>query len=260
MIGLVDYHMHSILSDGYNTYEEMILVAIEKGLIEIGFTDHVCLKPTDWAMQLVDIPVMAEQINDLKKKYGAIINIRTGLEVDYIPGMEAEIKAIIESVPLDFVIGSVHFIDDWNFDTNKDLYGKWTNDNLYKQYFKLVQMATASDLFDIIGHIDIIKKFNIYPESNQYMLFDETIQLIKKHNLVVELNTGGLDRPCAEFTPSPEILKICYQHGVQVTLSSDAHRANQIARHYQTAIDLLKLTGYHEIVGFQNRTRKMIRI
>jgi len=62
MIGMVDYHTHTILSDGNDTYEEMIRVAISKGLDEIGFSEHVCLKPVEWAMRLVDIPVMTEQI------------------------------------------------------------------------------------------------------------------------------------------------------------------------------------------------------
>ncbi|MDP3435418.1 MAG: PHP domain-containing protein, partial [Bacteroidota bacterium] len=68
MIGMVDYHMHSILSDGKDSYEEMVRVAISKGLDEIGFSDHVCIKPVDWAISLIDIPVMTEQIMDLKIK------------------------------------------------------------------------------------------------------------------------------------------------------------------------------------------------
>ena len=260
MIGIVDYHMHSILSDGKDTYEEMIRVAIAKGLDEIGFSDHVCLKPVEWSIQLVGIPVMTEQILDLKQKYEDVIKIRYGIELDYFPGRETELKDIIESIPLDFVIGSVHFIDDWNFDCDQSLYGKWSNDELYEHYFGLIQQAASSGLFDTIGHLDIIKKFRVYPESNQDKLFEDTIKLIKENDLVVELNTGGVDRPCAEFTPGPKLLEMCFRHKVPVTLSSDAHRATQIARHYESAVALLSEIGYHEIVGFENRTRHMIRL
>src|SRR3989339_1147488 len=128
MIGMVDYHTHSILSDGKNSYEEMVRVAIAKGLDEIGFSDHVCLKPVDWAISLIDIPVMTEQILDLKLKYKRQIKIRYGIEMDYFPGVETELKELIESLPVDYVIGSVHFIGDWNFDTDQSLYGKWPND------------------------------------------------------------------------------------------------------------------------------------
>ncbi|MDP3433438.1 MAG: histidinol-phosphatase HisJ family protein [Bacteroidota bacterium] len=257
---MVDYHMHSILSDGRDSYEEMVRVAISKGLDEIGFSDHVCLKPVDWAISLIDIPVMTEQIMDLKIKYKNQIKIRYGIEMDYFPGSEKELKELIESLPVDYVIGSVHFIGDWNFDTDQSLYGKWPNDQVYGEYFELIQQAATSGLFDIIGHLDIIKKFRIYPESNQSKLFEDTIRIIKKHDLVVELNTGGIDRPCADYTPGPKLLEMCYRHNVPVTLSSDAHNANQIARHFESAINLLTQIGYQEIVGFKNRTRRMIRL
>jgi histidinol-phosphatase (PHP family) len=92
------------------------------------------------------------------------------------------------------------------------------------------------------------------------MLFDDTIRIIKEHNVVVELNTGGMDRPCAEYTPSPRLLEMCYNHHVPVTLSSDAHRVEHIARHYESAIELLKRIGFSEIVGFNNRIRRIIRL
>src|SRR5512135_2813339 len=102
MRGLVDYHMHSVLSDGSGSYEEMTLTAIEKGLVEIGFSDHVSLKPTQWSMQEIDLPVMTRQIEEIQEKYGHLINIRYGIELDYFPGMEEQMQAIINSLPLDY--------------------------------------------------------------------------------------------------------------------------------------------------------------
>lgn len=260
MIGMVDYHTHSILSDGNDPYEEMVRIAIEKGLDEIGFSDHVSPKLADWAIRLEDIPVMTTQILGLKAKYADRIKIRYGIELDYFPDYEKELKELIERIPLDYVIGSVHFIGDWNFDTDQSLYGKWPNDKLYEMYFGLVQKAAQSGLFDIIGHLDIIKKFRVYPENNQDKLFEETIKILKANNLVVELNTRAIEYPCAEFTPGPKLLEMCYKHHVPVTLSSDAHYAVQIARHYESALNLLSQIGYTEIVGFNNRIRRMIRI
>jgi len=259
-MGMVDYHMHSVLSDGQNTYEEMILSAIAKGIDEIGFSDHICLKPVEWSIRFEDIPVMTSQILDLKAKYKGQIKIGYGIELDYFPSREDELKEIIESIPVDYVIGSVHFIGNWNFDTDMSMYGKWSNDLLYEKYFHLIQQAAQSNLFDIIGHIDIIKKFRIYPETNQDLLFEDTIKVIKEHNLVVELNTGMLDRPCAEFSPGPRLLEICFKHNIPITLCSDAHRKDQIARHYDLAIEVLGQTGYKEITGFNNRIRRIIRL
>ncbi|MBA4409847.1 MAG: histidinol-phosphatase HisJ family protein [Bacteroidota bacterium] len=260
MMGIVDYHMHSVLSDGQNSYEEMVLASIAKGLDEIGFSDHVCLKPVEWAIRIEDIPVMTSQILDLKLKYEGQIKIKYGIELDYFPGREGELKELIESIPLDYVIGSVHFIGNWNFDSDQSLYGKWSNDKLYAKYFHLIQQAARSDLFDIIGHLDIIKKFRVYPETNQDLLFEDTLRIIKEHNLVVELNTGGLDRPCSEFYPGEKLLELCYKYNIPVTLGSDAHQMEQIARHYENAFELLAHIGYKEITGFNNRTRRLIRL
>ena len=91
-------------------------------------------------------------------------------------------------------------------------------------------------------------------------LVEETLKVIKDNNLVVELNTGGLDRPCAELTPSPYIVKRCYHHHIPMTISSDAHSTKQITRHYETGLGLMKKVGFEKIATFENRERKMIRI
>lgn len=260
MIGLADYHMHTVLSDGKGSHEEMVLSAMEKGLDEIGFSDHVCLKPVSWSINPMDLPVMTSHIQNLRQQYSDQIKIKYGIEMDYFPGQEAELLQIIESVPVDYVIGSVHFIGDWNFDTDKSLYGKWPNDELYAMYFRLIQQAATSGLFDVIGHLDIIKKFQVYPETDQEALFEETVRIIAQNHLVVELNTGGADRPCGEFTPSRRLLELCHRYNVDVTLSSDAHSPAQIARHYETAVDLLKEIGYVEITTFTQRERGKIRL
>ncbi len=260
MRGLVDYHTHSILSDGTTSYEEMVLAAIEKGLDEIGFSDHVCLKPVSWAMQEVDLPVMTSQIMEIREKYSHLIAIRYGIELDYFPGKEEQLFRIIHSLPLDYVIGSVHFIGDWNFDGDQSLYGKWSNDELYAIYFSLVQQAAASGLFDTLGHLDLVKKFSVYPETDQSLLYEETARIISRSGATVELNTGGLDRPCTEFYPGSQWLELLRAYDIPVTLSSDAHHPDQIARHYQQAVTLLKKTGYHQITTFHNRKKSATKI
>ena len=258
MTELTDYHMHSILSDGKDGYEEMIKAAVAKGFREIGFSDHLCLKPTRWAVSEVDIPVMTEQILELKAKYESSISIKYGVEVDYFPEMESEIYHQIKALPVDYVIGSVHFIGDWNFDTDQSLYGKWSNDRLYEMYFERLQMAARSSLFDIIGHLDLIKKFQVYPESDQTDLIKKTLEIIRDSKLVVELNTSGLDRPCADFLPSGSIIAQCYHHHIPVILSSDAHSKSQIGRHFNSGLSLLKKTGFTQLVRFNQRRRSFV--
>ncbi|HKM93391.1 MAG TPA: histidinol-phosphatase HisJ family protein [Prolixibacteraceae bacterium] len=257
---LVDYHMHTTFSDGNDSYLNYLKVARKKDLAEIGFTDHITLRPVDWSVQEIDYPVMRENLKNLCNDFSEDVQVRFGLEVDYFPEMEKEIREIISYFPVDYVIGSIHFIGDWNYDNDRSLYGKWTNDELYQQYFELVQKAAKSGLFDIIGHFDLIKKFQCWPENDQTNLYNETLKILKEADVVLELNTGGYDRPCAEFFPNRKILELALKHGIPVTLGSDAHKPEQVARHFDSAIELLKEIGYTKITRFRNRQRGEIII
>lgn len=257
---MVDYHMHTTFSDGKDNYLSYLEVARKKDLAEIGFTDHITLAPVDWCVEEVDFPVMRENLKNLCNNFSEDVQVRFGLEMDYFPGKEEDIKRIISYFPVDYVIGSVHFIGDWNFDSDKSLYGKWSNNELYRMYFELVQKAAKSGLFDVIGHFDLIKKMQCWPEDDQSLLYEETLKILKEANLVIELNTSGLDRPCGEFFPNREILSMACKLGVPVTLGSDAHSPDQVARHFDSAISLLKQVGYTKITRFRNRQRGEIEI
>lgn len=257
---LVDYHMHTNLSDGKNSYLAHIEEARKKDLSEIGFSDHVVLNPVSWRVSPIDYPVMRDNLQKLCAQFSEDVQIRFGLEVDYFPNREAEIKELIEQFPVDYVIGSVHFIDEWNFDSDQSLYGKWTNDELYNMYFERLQQAAKSRLFDIIGHLDLIKKFKCKPEHDQSNLYESTLKILKEADVAIELNTSGLDRPCGEFFPSRCILEKAFYYGLPITLGSDAHKASQVGRHFDLAIDLLKSVGYQKLSRFRNRKRSDINI
>ena len=254
-----DYHMHTTLSDGHNTHEEMVLAAIEKGFDEIGFSDHFCIKqPCKWAVGADEIAQLEKKVMEMKEKYGDRINILFGIEADYFNDMEAEIRESLQRFNFDYVIGSVHFLDDWNYDTDKSRYGEFSIDFLYEWYFRELQKAAKSGHFDIMGHPDLIKKFRIWPETSKAQLFEETAIIFAESGVAFEINTSGKDRPCGEFFPGPELLKAFYKAGVPVTFGSDSHRKEQIGRHFDEARTILNEIGYTNIVRFKNR--KMISV
>ena len=111
MIYRTDYHMHSTFSDGRSSPEEYIGAAIEAGLNEIGFSEHLTLfrDPEEWNMNPENIPAYINHLDRLRKQT-LNIKIRTGLEVDFFPGKEKEIRSFVEHLPLDYIIGSVHFM------------------------------------------------------------------------------------------------------------------------------------------------------
>lgn len=258
---LVDLHTHTYLSDGKDSHEEMVAAAIFKGINEIGFSDHISIKPIDWAMPIERADDMVKRVEAVRKSTNSqTIKIKQGAEVDYFVGHEQPIKELISSLPLDYVIGSVHFLDDWNFDTDISPYDEISIDRFYKQYFKVLQQSARSGLFDIIGHCDLAKKFRYYPSFSLDDLYSKTAQVFKETNVVVELNTSGRIKPCNEFYPSATFLQQLARYRVPITLGSDAHVEQNVGQFFDDAISELKALGYKEIVTFTQRKREYIKI
>ena len=121
-------------------------------------------------------------------------------------------------------------------------------------------MVFKSGLFDIIGHIDLAKKFAYYPSFNLTDIYLSTARVLKDFDIVFELNTSGMDKDCKEFYPSDKFLEILYKFGVPVTLGSDSHEINQLARYFDIAIEKLKRIGYNSLAVFSNRKRSFLHI
>lgn len=257
---LIDYHTHTFLSDGRDSHEQILQSAIFRGFSEIGFSDHVSVKPIDWALPVDRIDDMVSRVRALKDADTKGVSVKLGVEMDYFPDMEKSIQQVLQSMPLDYAIGSVHFIDDWNFDSDIAPYDAMDIDRFYQQYFRLVQLSAKSKLFDIIGHCDLAKKFAYYPSFNLDELYDQTAKIFKESDVVVEVNTSGKIKPCEEFYPSAQFLERLAHYKVPVTLGSDAHVEQNVGQFFDVAISALKALGYKEIASFSQRKRKMVSI
>lgn len=185
--------------------------------------------------------------------------ISVGVEADFFPGGEAELKAILDRYELDYVIGSVHFVEGWGFD-NPDFQSLFEGRDLlalYRQGFEYVKQAARSGIFDMIAHLDNLKVFNYRPEESQlYELYDDLAAALKAADVATEINTGLAYRyPVKEMCPSPALLARLHAHGVPITLSSDSHFPDDIGTLLDEAAQLAWQTGYREIVYFENRRR-----
>ena len=211
-------------------------------------------------MPLEEIPHMVSRINAVRNDENTSIKVKFGIEVDYFPDKENEIAETISSLDLDYVIGSVHFIDSWNFDTDIAPYDQIDINKFYRQYFRLVQQSALSGLFDIIGHCDLAKKFGYYPSFPLDELYDQTAMIFKKTDVVVELNTSGRIKPCNEFYPSIPFLQRLAHHKVPITLGSDAHVEQNVGQFFDEALMELKALGFKELVMFDKRERHSVKI
>lgn len=182
-----------------------------------------------------------------------------GVEADFFPGGEQELQALLAPYELDYVIGSVHFLDGWGFDNpeTKEKYEEKDLLALYLHFFEHLKQAAASGIFDIIAHLDNLKVFNYRPDEEKLLEgYDDVAAALKRANVATEINTGLAYRyPVKEMCPSPVFLSRLYAHGVPITLSSDSHFPDDIGTMLDDAVELARRTGYKEIVYFDKRKR-----
>jgi histidinol-phosphatase (PHP family) len=259
MVYKTDYHMHSIYSDGRSAPEDYIASAIAAGLSEIGFSEHLTLFKDleEWNMNPVNITPYINHIENLRDQIKNI-KIKIGLEVDFFAGKEEEIFAFLSPLPLDYIIGSVHYLGEKTVDFGPEFYEGKSIDRLFESYFHSVSSAVASGLFDIIGHCDLIRIYGFKPSSDQEPLYRMLAKTMKIHDVVFELNTNGRNRPLADFYPDRKFLHIFREENVPVCVNSDAHMPSRVGQYFDEAYELLRYVGFSEMAVFDKRVRHMV--
>lgn len=256
----IDYHMHTFLcGHASGKPEDYAEHALRLGLQEIGFSDHAPLVSHDdpsITMSFDELPHYHEMLEALKTQYAKKkLSIKIGIEADFIPGYEEKTKAILDAYPYDYVLGSVHFIGELAFDNpkQKDRLKTSNIDKVYSDYHTLLRKSAASGLFDIMAHVDLVKKFGDRPTKDMAAEIKETASIFKKSGVVIEINASGLRKPVKEIYPSLTDLLIYCQAGVPVTFGSDAHAPDEVGSGFKDALALAKKAGYREYVLFDKR-------
>ena len=258
-IPYADYHMHTPLcGHAVGSPQEYVRQGIQVGLKEMGFSDHAPMvhKPMPGVtMAFEELPTYQAMIEDVRKRFANQISIKIALESDYLPGYEAKTKAIIDAYPYDYIIGSVHFIDDWAFDdpATREYWKIHDVNEVYHKYYDLLRQSAKTGFFNIIGHADLPKKFGARPTIDLTDDIKATAKVFKENGVAVEINTAGLRKPIGEMYPAPNCLKIYREAGVPLTFGSDAHDPHDVGKDFNKAIDLAKSAGYNEYLTFKQR-------
>ena len=257
MLYKTDYHIHTCFSDGKAPPEDYIASAVAAGLSEIGFSEHLSLfrENQDWVMNPEKTSEYIAHIDSLKKKVSNI-SVRTGLEVDFFPGKEKELEFYLNKFDLDYRIGSVHYMGDKTVDLGPEFYEGKNIDKLIESYLENVITAVSSDLFDIIGHCDLIRIFGHRPSVNPEPLYRELARTMKKYDVVFELNTNGRNKTIGDFYPDRRFLNIFKEENVGVCVNSDAHMPSRVGQYFDEAYSLLREAGFKEMAIFEGRKRK----
>ncbi len=259
---MVDLHNHTPLCNhAQGKPQEYIKNAIKKGIKIYGFADHAPMEfDKKYRMSFNDMKNYENEINSLKKQYKDKIKILLGYEVDFTPTKYLDKRVLTADV--DYLIGSVHFLDNWGFD-NPEFIKEWEDrdvDDVYKEYFEYIEKMASSKLFQIVGHIDLVKVFGHKPKKNIKDIAKNAIKAIKKANMAVEINTAGLRKPVKELYPSDELFEMIIDEGIDITLSSDAHSPEQVGFGYEVALEKLKKFSVNKLVYFEKKQKHYIDV
>ncbi len=268
-----NYHTHTLYCDGKDPMPLYVQEAELKVLGQLGFSAHAPLPfENNFAITIEQMPAYIKEIDELKA--ATPVTLLKSLECDFIPGRSTPFADFKQTYGLDYIIGGVHlvkpvnsdelwFIDGPKRETYDDGLEKLFNHNIQKavtsfweQTFEMIE----TQKMDIIAHVDKIKMHNqnrFFQEDERWykVLTDKALQLIKSHNLIMEVNTRGIyKKRCDALYPSVEMLCKARKMDIPVVISSDAHQAKEIDLLFEVAYAVLRQCGYEYLMQFDPQT------
>lgn len=254
---MFDFHMHSRVSfDGHDRGEQMALAAKAVGLKEICFTDHLDYDP------LGKMGVLAFDTAAYNAEYDSLevpgLIIRRGMEFGMTADNVAQFKQDLQRRPFDFVLGSIHFVDDL------DVYFEefWAGKSVFqaeRRYLETtLECVQLHEDFDVLAHLTYIAKARCHPAprpvpfAEHRELIDEILRVLARKGKGLEINTSGADR-CGDFLPGAEYVRRFRELGGEiVTIGSDAHTSDRVGQYAGQACEILKdIFGY--VCTFEGR-------
>ncbi len=262
---MIDYHVHTALCHhARGSMEGCVVKAVSLGLSEICFLDHLTVRPGKKpnSMTPEEVPLYFGAVKALKDAYAENLEVKVGIEADFNPLSLAMVERIVDTFDFDVVAFSVHFLNDLDIVSHgaaKD-HAHLDPDDLYARYLDTLDHLCRTVSFDLICHLDLIKKFGKRSSGDFTAAMDPLLALVREKGLVVEVNTSGLDHPIAEIYPSQSLLKACRAKGIPVTLGSDAHAPEAVGGHLAEGFSAVVAAGYESLTGFTRRTAYPIPI
>jgi histidinol-phosphatase (PHP family) len=254
-----DYHIHTYNSvDSTTQLSAICETAISRGLTEIAITDHADFGPDDDADYFHPVEYLAA-IKRCRARCGDQLTIRAGVEMGEPHIFVQQLQDILAAGEFDFVIGSAHYAVGMKAGWKPAFFEQPLRQG-YEGYFQqVVRLAKEGD-FDVLGHIDLIKrdafKFGQpYDGPEPYAdLIRTALRAVIERGKGIEINTSPLRSGLSEPCPSLEILRWYRELGGEIlTFGSDAHTADDIGADFNVATEMARTAGFTRVARFENR-------
>ena len=273
---LADYHVHTCYSDDSDyPMEDVVRDAIALGLEELCFTDHVDYgvkrdwddprgmlwrpgapgEPERMAVANVDYPRYAAEIASLQQKYAGKIILRMGMEFGMQQHTIPEYERLFAAYPFDFILLSVHQVEDREFWTQEFQSGRTQAEYNLRYYQEILALVQRYQNYSVLGHLDLISRYDeagVFPFEEIRPIVTEILKTVIQNGKGLELNTSSRRYGLTELTPSVEILKLYRNLGGRIlTIGSDSHRREHLAAWLLESQEALRELGFGEVYTFR---------
>ena len=255
-----DYHVHSDFSfDSRTPMEAQVRRAIELGLDELCFTEHVDYGVMrDWddpepvkemngrPCRNADYPRYFEKLDELARQYDDRITLRRGLEFGVQRHTIPQFNALWERYrdKLDFVLLSVHQVDDLEFYPPEFQTGRSQDEYNMRYYEELLAVARDFDHYAVLAHLDVMRRYDPageYPFEKTRDIVAEILRVAIDKGKGIELNTGSWRYKLEDVQPRREILRLYRDLGGEIlTIGSDGHRPERVGGNFDEARAILR--------------------
>ncbi|MEX2160128.1 MAG: histidinol-phosphatase HisJ family protein [Dehalococcoidia bacterium] len=200
---------------------------------------------------------IAEYVRLIEEAKADGLPVLLGLEMDWVPGREKELRAFLAPYDWDIVLGSVHWIGAWGFDSASipAFAAEWERrdvDAVFADYAQLVRDLADSKLADVLAHPDL-PKIQGHRPSNQTPLHAAIVEAASRGGCAVEINSNGYNKPVREAYPHIDVLRRAHEAGLAITLASDAHQPERVGERFDDLASLAREAGYEQFASFEAR-------
>jgi histidinol-phosphatase (PHP family) len=285
-VKLWDYHVHTKLCNhARGNVKDYVKQAIKLNLGEIGISDHfpMNLLPEeadvqDYAMKIDKFSGYLDACQQAKNRYKDEITVKIASEVDYFPTTFQGYKKLVSPYLnlMDYIIGSIHVIripETKTFAIDgpiaKEKFNFYGEDRIFIAYYNdLIQMVKeGSDFYNIIGHMDLPKKYGDFMGESEkiWEKIEILLDLIKEKDLVVEVNHSGYYKPVGIQYPDDKIIRELVKRKIPIVLGSDSHKIKYLAYNFDKTLAKLKKMQFEEkipvnLCKFSKREKTLIKL
>lgn len=256
-----DYHIHTFLCrHAEGDPSEYLEKARKEQLPQICYTDHAPVPDgydSKHRMEMSQFPAYVKLVSEVSGDDDPPVLF--GIEADYYDGCQEHLGWLREH-NFDLVIGSIHYIREWGFD-NPEQRSVWDSVDVtdaWREYFKLVGDLAETGMFDVVGHMDLPKKFGYRPHDRDLKeMAMPILDRIASAGMGIEINTSGLHKPVKEIYPSPLLLELACEREIPICFGSDAHRPQEVGFAFADAAEVASAAGYTQCLRLRRREKEL---